>query len=163
MKRGIFILLLLTAAAAGIACGEWTCRLPGCRNLLGVLCGRGHLLALARGQGIYEADLERAVAELRYAAGMDDKGRQGEGRDNQAVLDLLVTNAMARSLAAQERVSRTEIERGATLVRCQFGVKKRGKPLCKRAVFRSERFADRSLRICALENGSPERSPEMSI
>jgi hypothetical protein len=124
VKRGVFILLLLTAAAAGIACGEWTCRLPGCRNLLGVLCGRGHLLALARGQGIYEADLERAVAELRYAAGMDDKGRQGEGTDNQAVLDLLVTNAMARSLAPQEKVSRPEIERGAALIRCQFGDEK---------------------------------------
>ena len=113
MKRGVFIPLLLTAAAAGIACGEWTCRLPGCRNLLGVLCRREHLLALARGQGIYEADLERAVAELRYAAGMDDKGRQGEGTDNQAVLDLLVTNAMARALAPQEKVSRPEIERCA--------------------------------------------------
>jgi hypothetical protein len=79
VKGSVFILLLLTAAASGIASGEWTCRLPGCRNLLGVLCGRGHLLALAQGQGIYEADLERAVAESRYAAGMDDKGRPGEG------------------------------------------------------------------------------------
>ena len=112
----MFILLLLTAAASGIASGEWTCRLPGCRNLLGVLCGRGHLLALAQGQGIYEADLERAVAESRYAAGMDDKGRPGEGTDNQAVLDLLVTNAVARSLASQEKVSRPEIERGAALI-----------------------------------------------
>jgi hypothetical protein len=124
VKGSVFILLLLTAAAAGIAGGEWTCRLPGCRNLLGVLCGRGHLLALARGQGIYEADLERAVAESRYAAGVDDKSRPGEGTDNQAVLDLLVTNAMARSLAAQEKVSRPEIERGATVVRCQFGDEK---------------------------------------
>jgi hypothetical protein len=131
--------------------------------LLGVLCGRGHLLALARGQGIYEADLERAVVESRYAAGMDDKGRQGEDTDNQAVLDLLVTNAMARSLAAQEKLSRTEIERGATWFAASFGMKKRGKLLCKRAVFRSERFADRSLPICARENGSPGRSPEMSM
>ena len=113
MKRSVFILLLLTAGAAGIASGEWTCRSPGCRNLLGVLCRRGHLPALARGQGIYEADLERAVAESRYAAGMDDKGRPDEGTDNQAVLDLLVTNAMARALAPQERVSRPEIERCA--------------------------------------------------
>jgi hypothetical protein len=124
VKGSVFILLLLTAAAAGIASGQWTCWLPGCRNLLGVLCRRGHLLALARGQGIYEADLERAVAESRYAAGVDDKSRPGEGTDNQAVLDLLVTNAMARSLAAQEKVSRPEIERGATVVRCQFGDEK---------------------------------------
>ncbi len=104
MKGSVFILLLLTAAAAGIASGEWTCRLPGCRNLFGVLCGRGHLLALARGQGVYKADLERAVAESRYATGMDDKGRPGEGTDNQAVLEPAGYKLHARSLAPQEKV-----------------------------------------------------------
>jgi hypothetical protein len=124
VKRTVFILLLLAATAAGIACGEWACRLPGCRNLLGVLRGRGHLLALARDEGIYEADLERAVAESRDAAGIGDKGRQGESTDNQAVLELLVTNAKARSLGAQQKISRTEIERGINLVCCQFGDEK---------------------------------------
>ncbi len=89
MKRTVFILLLLIATAAAIPCGEWACRLPGCRNLLGVLRGRGHLLALARDEGIYEADLERAVAESRHAAGIGDKGRQGESTDNQGVFELL--------------------------------------------------------------------------
>jgi hypothetical protein len=36
---------------------------------------RGHLLALAQGQGIYEADLRRALAEWRYAKGIDEKDR----------------------------------------------------------------------------------------
>ena len=33
---------------------------------------------LAQGQGIYEADLRRALAEWRYANGIDEKNRQEE-------------------------------------------------------------------------------------
>jgi hypothetical protein len=117
VKRTVFILLLPIAAAADMACGDLAFRFPGCRNLLGILGGRGHLLALARDNGIYEVDLERAVAESRHAAGIDDKRRQGESTHSQAVLELLVTNAMVRSLGTQPKISRAEIERGVKLAR----------------------------------------------
>jgi hypothetical protein len=119
VKRSFFVFLLLIGAAVGIFCGELVCRLPTCRDLIGVLCGRGHLLAPARGEGVYEADLDRAVAEPRYAAGIDDKAR-GESTHDQAVLDLLVANAMARSFAAREKISPNEIAREVHLLRCQF-------------------------------------------
>jgi hypothetical protein len=109
--------------------------------LLGVLRGRGHLLALARDEGIYEADLERTFAESRHAAGIGDKGRQGESTDNQAVLELLVANAMARFLGAQEKIPRAEIERGIKLVRCQFGDEKRW-----RAALRASGLSIRAIR-----------------
>ena len=69
---------LAGACAAGVVCGELLLRLPVFRNATGILFKRGHLLALAQGQGIYEADLRRALAEWRYAKGIDENERQEE-------------------------------------------------------------------------------------
>ena len=58
MKRKLLTALLVTGAcAAGVVCAELLVRLPAFRNATGILFKRGHLLALAQGQGIYEADL----------------------------------------------------------------------------------------------------------
>ena len=124
MKGSVFILLLLTAGAAGIVSGECACRLPVVAICSAFFAGAGICWLWRGAKEFMRQILERAVAESRYAAGIDDKGRQGESRDDQAVLDLLVTNAMARSLAPQEKVSHPEIERGAALIRCQFGEEK---------------------------------------
>jgi hypothetical protein len=79
VKRILLTALLVTGAcAAGVVCGELLLRLPAFRNATGILFKRGHLLALAQGQGIYEADLRRALAEWRYAKGIDDKDRREE-------------------------------------------------------------------------------------
>jgi hypothetical protein len=60
VKRRLLITLSITGAcAAGVVCGELLFRLPAFRSATGILFKRGHLLALAQGHGIYEADLRR--------------------------------------------------------------------------------------------------------
>jgi len=62
MKRKLLIALSLAGACiAGVACGQLILRSPAARDAIGVLCGCGHLLAIAQSKGIYEADLHRAL------------------------------------------------------------------------------------------------------
>ena len=130
MKRWLLISLSLVGAClAGISCGQLLLRLPASRDAIGVLCRRGHLLAIARGEGIYEADLQRALSELRYASGVDEKDRQDAERfkkvtelraDKRMVLTGLISNSVARSLAADEKISKGKIESMLNLLRWQF-------------------------------------------
>ena len=72
MKRKLLTSFVLAGACvAGIACGELIHRSPAFRNAIGICCGCGHLLAIAEGEGICEVDLRRALAEFRYAIGVD--------------------------------------------------------------------------------------------
>ena len=119
MRRRLFILLLLPGAClAGLVSAFLIWASIAGRDAIGILFGRGHLLALARGRGIYEVDLERALSESRYANGANQKDRQDI--DECLILRRLVSNAEARSLAAQEKVSGAEIERELDLLRWQF-------------------------------------------
>ena len=110
MKRRLLIALSITGAcAAGVICAEVLVRVPAFRTATGILCKRGHLLALAQGQGIYEADLRRALAEWRYAKGIDENDRQEKDagsvkkvttvttlqEEKQQVLPRLISNSAA--------------------------------------------------------------------
>jgi hypothetical protein len=57
--------LIAAACISGILCAQLICRSISWRNALGVLLGRGKLLALVQGTGIYEADVVRVSRELR--------------------------------------------------------------------------------------------------
>jgi parvulin-like peptidyl-prolyl isomerase len=119
VRRRLFILLLLPGAClAGVVSAFSICGSIAGRDAIGMLFGRGHLLALARGRGIYEVDLERALSESRYANGANEKDRQDI--DERLVLGRLVSNAEARSLAAQEKISGAEVERELNFLRWQF-------------------------------------------
>jgi hypothetical protein len=145
MKRRLFILLLIAGACvAGVTCGRLLSRSIGCRDLLGAAFGRGHLLAVAHGEGIYEADLERALAELRHIAGMDGKDREDPSTAKRSILDRLVSDAMARSRAAKERIPAAEIDRESGFLRCPFEDDK----VWKRAM-RASGLSARSIR-CAV-------------
>jgi parvulin-like peptidyl-prolyl isomerase len=121
MKRRLLITLSITGTcAAGVVCGELLLRLPAFRDAIGILLGRGHLLAFAQGEGIYEADLQRAVAELRHATGVDEKDRHTENTEKHLLLERLISNATARSLAAREKISRTKIKNELDFLRWQF-------------------------------------------
>ena len=73
MRRRLFILLLLPGAClAGVVSAFLICGSIAGRDAIGILLGRGHLLALACGTGIYEVDLERALSESRYANGANE-------------------------------------------------------------------------------------------
>ena len=105
MKRLLIPLLLAGAWVAGIACGRLVHRSPAFRNAIGICCGRGHLLAIAQGEGIYEVDLRRALAEFRYSTGVDEKDRHEDNIDKRQVLTRLISNSVARSLGAAEFLS----------------------------------------------------------
>jgi parvulin-like peptidyl-prolyl isomerase len=131
-KRGAVIALLLAGACAtGIACGQLILRSPHFRDAIGILGGRGHLLATAQGEGIYEADLQRVIAEFRHATGVDEKDRQEENLervkraitlrgDERLALKRLISNSVARSLAAREKISKPRIASELNLLRWQF-------------------------------------------
>jgi parvulin-like peptidyl-prolyl isomerase len=87
---------------------------------MGLVFGRGHLLALANGEGIYETDLQRVLAEMRYASGTDEKDRREESVEKPLLLRQLVATTMARSLASRERISQDRIESALNLLRSQF-------------------------------------------
>ncbi len=156
MKRRLLITLSITGACAvGVVCGELLLRLPAFRNATGILFKRGHLLALAQGQGIYEADLRRALAEWRYANGIDEKDREEEDagsvkkvttvttlqEDEQQVLTRLISNSAAQCLAADEKISKVEVDNELKLLREQFRDEKTW-----RAALRASGFSVRSLR-----------------
>jgi len=156
VKRRLLITLSITGAcAAGVVCGELLLRLPAFRNATGILFKRGHLLALAQGQGIYEADLRRAFAEWRYVNGIDEKDRQEEDagsvkkvttvttlqEDEQQLLTRLILDSVAQYLAADEKISKVEVDSELKLLLEQFRDEKTW-----RAALRASGFSFRSLR-----------------
>ena len=156
MKRRLLITLSVTGAcAAGVICGELLLRLPAFRDAIGILFKRGHLLALGQGQGIYEADLRRALAEWRYATGIDQNDRQKEDQgsvkegttlttlqeERQQVLTLLISNSAAQCLAADGKISKVDVNSELKLLREQFRDEKTW-----RAALRASGFSVRSLR-----------------
>ena len=162
MKPRLLITLSITGAcAAGVVCGELLLRLPAFRNATGILFKRGHLLALAQGQGIYEADLRRALAEWRYANGIDEKDRQEEDagsvkkvttvttlqENEQQVLTRLISDSAAQCLAADEKISKVEVDGELKLLREQFRDEK-----AWRAALRASGFSVRSLRRNIVED-----------
>ena len=66
---------LAIACVAGIALGQLICDSISCRDAIGVLFGRGDLLALIKhSRGIYESDLQREIEERRYGDADVDPG-----------------------------------------------------------------------------------------
>ena len=110
----------LLAVIAGIGCGQLACRSICCRDAIGRFFERGDLLALAGGRGIYEADVERAVAEFRDASDLDDAESTESVLSNESILSRLATNAAAQDMAASEKIPAGEIDRELKLLRFQF-------------------------------------------
>jgi parvulin-like peptidyl-prolyl isomerase len=110
----------LLAVIAGIGCGQLACRSISCRDAIGRLFERGHLLALAGGRGIYEVDVERAVAEARDANDLDDADSTESVLSRESILSRLAMNAAVQDMAANEKISASEIDRELKLLRFQF-------------------------------------------
>lgn len=92
-------LLFLIAAASfsGVFCSELLCRSAAFRDAAGRLYGRGHLVAMASGKGIYEKDLT----------------------DASKAFDLVVMENLRRA-ARNEPVDVAEVDRELVLLRAQF-------------------------------------------
>jgi parvulin-like peptidyl-prolyl isomerase len=108
------------AFLAGFLCGNALCRSISCRSAIGILFGRGRLIALAHGSGIYEQDVLRRAQELRYLNGVDDKTGPAEETKSSSILASLVANAAVSSLARSEKIPRLLIDRQYSLLQSQF-------------------------------------------
>lgn len=92
--------LLLAASSIGLLCSEGLCRSTAFRDAAGRLLGRGRLIALAEGKGVYERDLE--TEEVLTASD-------------------LVARESLRRLARNDPVDPARLEREWALLRAQFG------------------------------------------
>jgi parvulin-like peptidyl-prolyl isomerase len=120
MKRGVAVWLAIgIGVAGGIVSAQLAARSIVLRDKLGTSCGRGHLLALAHGRGIYQGDVDRTLTESYYLAGADH--REQTNVEQQSALADLIANAGIQSHADQERSPRREdIKRELNLLRWQF-------------------------------------------
>lgn len=113
----VWISLAMTAAV-GIWCGQFVTRSVLVRDKLGIVCGRGHLLALVHGHGIYQADVDRTVNESHYPAGAEHN--EGTIAERQLALTDRIANAALQSQAERERIPRADVRREINRLRSQF-------------------------------------------
>lgn len=92
-------LLVVVAVLLGLAASELLIRSFAFRDLAGRLAGRGHLVAITQGKGIYETDL-------------------GENEPN--MTELVVSENLKRA-AANEAVAPAAVDREVALIEAQFG------------------------------------------
>ncbi len=121
MKR-LAIFWVGFAGVAGFACARLALQSVTVRDKLGNGFHRGHLLALAAGQGIYQADLDRRIAESNYAAGIEE----AEPRTTQqnAALNELIAQVAAKSSARRAGLPGAELVAQRNLLRFQFAGEK---------------------------------------
>src|ERR1700730_5701204 len=106
------------ACIAGIATGHALSGLVPCRSGLGLLFGRGELLAVMKGEGIYEKDVSRAVRETRYVSGSAETSKSLP--ELRAVLSRLITNANLRHQAQQKLIPESAVDREYEVLQAQF-------------------------------------------
>jgi parvulin-like peptidyl-prolyl isomerase len=101
VKRALTtVVLLALAAVAGVGVGELLYESAAFRNQVGQFTGRGELLAITGGVGVYE----------------NDRAQRG-GADTES----LVIETNLRRIAARELVTNTDVEREVQLLRFQLG------------------------------------------
>jgi hypothetical protein len=119
MRRGAAVWISVAISAiVGICCAQLAARSVAFRDKLGTICGRGHLLALVHGHGIYQADVDRTVNESHYRAGAEHN--EGTNAERQAALTDLIANVAVRTRADREMVPRADLKREMNLLRSQF-------------------------------------------
>jgi parvulin-like peptidyl-prolyl isomerase len=95
-------LLMVVALVLGLAASELLCRSFAFRDLAGRLAGRGHLVAITQGKGIYETNL---------------------GENEPSAAELVVLENLGRA-AANEVVEPSAVDREVALLEAQFGNEK---------------------------------------
>ena len=119
MKRaGMVWILVGISGVVGICCAWFSARSVLLREQLGHFCGRGRVVVLVHGRGIYQADVDRAVAESWYLAGTE-VGQPTDG-ERQSALNELIVNSAARSRAGHERIPWSKWQHERAVLRWQF-------------------------------------------
>ena len=103
MRKLYLLGLMVLALLGGLAGSELLCRSVAFRDLAGRLSGRGHLVALVNGKGIYQTDLG-GEAEL-------------------TARDLMVAENL-RHAAATEIIDPARVDRELVLIKVQFANEK---------------------------------------
>jgi parvulin-like peptidyl-prolyl isomerase len=122
MNRVIVCILIAIAVTAGIFGGQLALRSVFVREKVGRLCGRGHLLALVHGRGIYQSDVDRTVHESDYANDIERKG--ATDIEQRFALNKLIADSAARSHAVSEKIPAVNLKRNLDLLRLQFSTEK---------------------------------------
>lgn len=120
MKRRVLITgFYLAAFVAGVAIGQLVCNSITLRDAIGVMFERGHLLAVTHEQGIYEADVQREIGEVRSANGEKSIDLPNANMQR-TTLSHLIANIAARYLARDETISEAGVDREIGLIQFQF-------------------------------------------
>jgi parvulin-like peptidyl-prolyl isomerase len=106
------------AFVAGIVAGEAIYRSETCREAIGRLCGRGRLLTVTNGHGIYEIDAKRQEAADQYLA-----GSQNTGASRDSVLERLVADKNLREISLAQ-ISPAGLRADLDALRYQFADEK---------------------------------------
>lgn len=125
--------MVAASCLAGVAAGECMLRSVPARDAIGLLFGRGHLLALVHGRGIYQRDVRRALTEKAEAAG-HSQDRHVE-QQSEAPLRSLIANASVHAYAHGERIASEEIDHELELLRFQFPNLKDWKSVLRKSGF----------------------------
>jgi len=132
VRRFTFVLLV---CLAGLGASEWVYRSVVGRDLIGRIFGRGHLVALAHGNGVYEIDLRREKMA-------DDSPAEIKNATHRLAIE-----AALRSLSGKEHVAAHKVAKECDLVRWQFENEK-----AFFARMRATGFSKQSLTTAAADN-----------
>jgi parvulin-like peptidyl-prolyl isomerase len=118
MNRVVLAFSIAVAIFGGIFCAELTARSIPFRHKLADVFGRGHLLAVVHGCGIYDVDVDRALRESDYLSDIDRS--EAAPVEHQAALTKLISKIAAQSHATREPVGRANVSREFDVLRFQF-------------------------------------------
>ena len=107
---------LVAACLAGIVAAQFVVKSVVCRDRIGVWSGRGRLIALVDGAGIYEADVARGVRELRERGANERNSEQSDG----AILRQWIADTKLSHLARYKRIPGREVAQGMEVLRAQL-------------------------------------------
>ena len=117
-RAGAIWMSIAVSCVGGICCAQLAVRSVVLRDKLGIIFGRGHLLALEHGHGIYQSDVDRRLAETHYLAGSAN-GKVTKAERQSALTDLIANTALG-ARADEERIPRADVKRELDLLRSQF-------------------------------------------
>jgi parvulin-like peptidyl-prolyl isomerase len=116
MMRATGVGLAFLAIVLGIAAGEAIVRSEFCRDLIGRCYGRGHLLTLVHGHGIYESEVNREIAATRYLS-----GQHQESLAKEAIMKRLIASENLRQAAAHQPLSGADLQPEFDSMRHELG------------------------------------------
>ncbi len=113
-------MFVILVCLAGVTASELIFRSSTCRDLIGRVFGRGRLIALVRGIGVYDSDLHRELEADRYASGLPND-RRSTTEETKSASNRLVIDVALRPFSHEESVAASSVSRERDLLRSQFG------------------------------------------